>query len=162
MASTTFTSLLCFCMVLEIFLSLVSGGSSASISSLQNDFVQCLNLNSDLPIPMSTFYTQKNSSFDSVLQSSAQNLRYLVTSVPKPALIFTPQTEAHVQSAVICSKQLGIHLRVRSGGHDYEGLSYVSMTETLFIMMDLANLRSVTVDIGDNSAWIQAGATIGE
>ncbi|XP_031401451.1 berberine bridge enzyme-like 13 isoform X2 [Punica granatum] len=111
---------------------------------------------------MSTFYTQKNSSFDSVLQSSAQNLRYLVTSVPKPALIFTPQTEAHVQSAVICSKQLGIHLRVRSGGHDYEGLSYVSMTETLFIMMDLANLRSVTVDIGDNSAWIQAGATIGE
>ncbi|KAK4762415.1 hypothetical protein SAY86_008183 [Trapa natans] len=83
-------------------------------------------------------------------------------SMLKPEFIFTPQTEAHVQSAVICSKQLGIHLTVRRGGHDYEGLSYVSGTETTFIMMDLANLRSVSVDIGDNSAWVQVGATMGE
>ncbi|KAK4762498.1 hypothetical protein SAY86_008266 [Trapa natans] len=134
----------------------------ASATSLHDSFVQCLNFNSDIPVPSSTMYTQRNSSFNSLLQSSAQNLRYLETSMPKPEFIFTPQTEAHVQSAVICSKQLGIHLRVRSGGHDYEGLSYVSGTETTFIMMDLANLRSVSVDIGDNSAWVQAGATIGE
>ncbi|KAL6201539.1 hypothetical protein ACLB2K_025252 [Fragaria x ananassa] len=65
-------------------------------------------------------------------------------------------------TAVICSKQMGIHLRVRSGGHDYEGLSYVSEIETPFIVLDLAKLRSVNVDIQQNSAWIQAGATIGE
>ncbi|KAF2317911.1 hypothetical protein GH714_041231 [Hevea brasiliensis] len=67
-----------------------------------------------------------NSSFSSILQSSAQNLR------------------------------------VRSGGHDYEGLSYASEIETPFIVVDLSKLRSINVDIEDNSAWVQAGATIGE
>jgi hypothetical protein len=82
--------------------------------------------------------------------------------VPKPEFIFTPLYEAHVQASVICCKQLGIHLRVRSGGHDYEGLSYATEIETQFIVVDLAKLRAVQVDIEDNSAWVQAGATIGE
>lgn len=149
---------------IRLILMLLSGAFVLGRSSIspQDNFVRCLNFHSDAPVPLSTVYTRRNSSFNSVLQSSAQNLRYLEPSMPKPEFIFTPQTEAHVQCAVICSKQLGIHLRVRSGGHDYEGLSYVSGTETPFILMDLVNLRSVTVDIGDNSAWVQAGATIGE
>ncbi|KAJ6894844.1 hypothetical protein NC652_028559 [Populus alba x Populus x berolinensis] len=64
-----------------------------------------------------------------------------------------------MQAVVICSKQLEIHLRVRSGGHGYEGLSYVSEIETSFIVVDLAKLRSISVDIEHNSAWVQAGAT---
>ncbi|KAL3577361.1 hypothetical protein D5086_022644, partial [Populus alba] len=63
---------------------------------------------------------------------------------------------------VVCCKQLGIHFRVRSGGHDYEAVSYVSAIESPFIIIDLAKLRSVDVDIEDNSAWVQAGATNGE
>ncbi|XVF23020.1 hypothetical protein REPUB_Repub13aG0001900 [Reevesia pubescens] len=82
--------------------------------------------------------------------------------MPKPEFIITPLNESHVQAAVICSKELGIHLRVRSGGHDYEGLSYVSIFESPFILVDLSRLRSIKVDIGDNSAWVEAGATIGE
>lgn len=34
--------------------------------------------------------------------------------------------------------------------------------EPPFVVMDLSKLRSVTVDIDDNTAWAQAGATIGE
>uniref|UniRef100_A0A803QDU9 FAD-binding PCMH-type domain-containing protein n=2 Tax=Cannabis sativa TaxID=3483 RepID=A0A803QDU9_CANSA len=135
----------------------------ASSTTLDN-FKQCVSLNSDLSVlPLSTvFFTPKDSSFTSILQSSAQNLRYLVPSAPKPEFIFTPLHDSHVQATVLCSKQLGLHLRIRSGGHDYEGLSYVSENETPFIVVDLSNLRAVNVDIQDNTAWIQAGATIGE
>ncbi|KAJ0081788.1 hypothetical protein Patl1_11484 [Pistacia atlantica] len=128
----------------------------------QESFLHCLNTNSQISVPLSAFCSPNNSSFSSILQSSAQNLRYLEPSKPKPEFIFTPLYESHVQAAVICSRELGIHMRVRSGGHDYEGLSYVSEIETPFIVVDLAKLRSISVDIPDNSAWIQAGATIGE
>ncbi|XP_028755198.1 berberine bridge enzyme-like 13 [Neltuma alba] len=140
-----------------------SSSSSSSEPSLQQSFAQCLSLNSDKSFPFfASIYAQYNSSFTTVLNSSAQNLRYLLPSAPKPELIFTPTSESHVQAAVICSKKLNIHIRIRSGGHDYEGMSYVSEIETPFIVIDLGELRGINVDIQDNSAWVQAGATIGE
>ncbi|KAA0052471.1 flavin-dependent oxidoreductase FOX2-like [Cucumis melo var. makuwa] len=141
---------------------LLSSSSWVDSSSLEESFLQCLNENSQFSVPYSSFCAPNNSTFNALLQSTAQNLRYLEPSVPKPLFIFTPLFDSHVQSAVICSKQLRIHLRVRSGGHDYEGLSYASEMETPFIILDLAKLRSVKVDIDSNSAWVQAGATIGE
>ncbi|GMN64429.1 hypothetical protein TIFTF001_033494 [Ficus carica] len=135
---------------------------SASAATLDN-FIQCVTQNSDLSVPISSaFITPNTSSFTPLLQSSAQNLRYLVPSAPKPEVIFTPLHDSHVQASVLCSKNLGIHLRVRSGGHDYEGLSYVSEIERPFIVIDLRRLRAIDVDIENNSAWVQAGATIGE
>ncbi|XP_021298185.1 berberine bridge enzyme-like 13 [Herrania umbratica] len=160
--------------ILLIVLVLLSSSSSGTASFcskckrptsslIQEKFLQCFDANSEFAIPLSTaFFTPKNASFTTVLQSTAQNLRYLVPSMPKPEFIIMPLYESHVQAAVICSKELGIHLRVRSGGHDYEGLSYVSEVESPFIIVDLSSLRSVKVDIEDNSAWVEAGATIGE
>ncbi|XP_054800060.1 berberine bridge enzyme-like 13 [Prosopis cineraria] len=140
-----------------------STSSSSSEPTLQQSFAQCLSLNSDKSFPFfASIYGQYNSSFTTVLNSSAQNLRYLLPSAPKPEFIFTPTSESHVQAAVICSKKLNIHIRVRSGGHDYEGMSYVSEIETPFVVIDLGKLRGINVDIEDNTAWIQAGATIGE
>ncbi|KAL8508092.1 hypothetical protein ACS0TY_018591 [Phlomoides rotata] len=144
-------------LLLAIFIPLVSS------QTIPETFYQCITLNSELSIPFSTAFTAPdNSSFTTLLESSAQNLRCLIPSVPKPQLIFTPYTENHVQAAVICAKQLGIQLRFRSGGHDYEGLSYMSTTDEPFIVVDLSRLRSVHVDIQDSTAWAQAGATVGE
>ncbi|KAK1553234.1 hypothetical protein Q3G72_031373 [Acer saccharum] len=50
--------------------------------------------------------------------------------------------------------------RIRSGGHDYDGLSYVSNVP--FVILDMFNLRSIDINMSDESAWVQAGASIGE
>ncbi|RAL53912.1 hypothetical protein DM860_004383 [Cuscuta australis] len=136
--------------------------SNSSSSSIQEDFYKCICLNSNFSAPFSTaFFTPSNASFPTVLESTAQNLRYLVPSAPKPKLIFKPPAESHVQAAVICSKQLGVQLRVRSGGHDYEGLSYVSGMEPPFVVLDLSNLREVKVDAAANIAWAQESGNLG-
>ncbi|CAA7017433.1 unnamed protein product [Microthlaspi erraticum] len=117
----------------------------------------------DFPLDKTFFTSERNASiFNKVLESTAQNLRFLTRSMPKPVFIFKPLHESHVQASIICSKKLRVHLRVRSGGHDYEGLSYVSHIENPFMLIDLSKLRQVNVDIEDNSAWVQAGATLGE
>lgn len=142
---------------------------SASVLTVNSDpnilekFAECVSLNTEVLVPVATaFITPNTTSFSTVLQSSAQNLRYLLPSQPKPEFIFTPSHDTHVQAAVICSKQLEVHMRVRSGGHDYEGLSYATKMEKPFVLVDLVKLRGVKVDIDDDSAWVQAGATIGE
>ncbi|KAJ0042329.1 hypothetical protein Pint_18961 [Pistacia integerrima] len=137
--------------------------SSLTISiSIQEKYSHCLSVHSDLQVPSSLLYASNTSSYSQILLSTVQNLRFAGPSVPKPAIIFTPLHESHVQAAVICSKDLGIPVRVRSGGHDFEGISYASEIEKPFIVVDLAKLRSITIDIDDDSAWVQAGATLGE
>ncbi|XP_010540643.1 PREDICTED: berberine bridge enzyme-like 5 [Tarenaya hassleriana] len=138
---------------------------SSTHATLQEDFVLCLVDNSDISFPIAAaFFTRdlNATSYKQVLESTAQNLRYLTASSPKPEFIFEPLYETHVQAAVLCAKKLGLHLRVRSGGHDYEGLSYVSEIETPFVIVDLRKLRQVDVDLDSNSAWVHAGATVGE
>ncbi|KAK6150157.1 hypothetical protein DH2020_017682 [Rehmannia glutinosa] len=52
-------------------------------------------------------------------------------------------------------------MKIRSGGHDYEGISYWSDFPDFFVL-DMFNFRSVNVSAEDESAWIEAGATLGE
>lgn len=149
--------------ILSLFIIYLLLPLQATSNSLQQAFLQCLYLNSEFVSPFSeSFYAPPNPSFPSILNSTAQNLRYLTPPNPKPEFIFTPFFDSEIQASVICSKQLNIHLRVRSGGHDYEALSYVSQIEIPFFILDLSKRRSVTVDVKDESAWIEAGATIGE
>ncbi|CAH2046489.1 unnamed protein product, partial [Thlaspi arvense] len=148
---------------LALYLSFYTITPCSSSTSLQDDFIKCIheNTNVDFPLDKTFFAPERNASiFVEVLESTAQNQRYLTNSMPKPGLIFKPVHEFHVQASIICSKKLGVHFRVRSGGHDYEGVSYVSQIETPFIIIDLSRLRQINVDIEDNSAWVQAGATI--
>ncbi|XP_047065482.1 berberine bridge enzyme-like Cyn d 4 [Lolium rigidum] len=130
---------------------------SAHASS--DDFLPCLSR----AIPEQLLFTRSSPSFASVLASSVRNPRFLTPATVRPLCIFTATNASHVQAAVVCGRRHGVRLRVRSGGHDYEGLSYRSLrAEEPFAVVDLAGLRSVRVKQRAATAWVDSGATLGE
>ncbi|CAN1226785.1 Berberine bridge enzyme-like 13 [Linum grandiflorum] len=90
-----------------------------------------------------------SSRYSTILNSSIRDLRFINAS-KKPTFIVVPFEESHVQAAVICAKHSGLQVRTRSGGHDYEGLSYTS------------HKQSIEIDINNETAWVETGATLGE
>ncbi|XWS48423.1 hypothetical protein CRYUN_Cryun13aG0075300 [Craigia yunnanensis] len=130
-------------------------------TSPHDDFIHCLSLSSNDNSSISrVIYTRNNSSYSSVLKSTIRNLRFSTPDTPKPLVIVTPLHRSHIQATIYCSRKHGLQIRTRSGGHDYEGLSYVS--EVPFVVIDLVNFRSVDVDIENKVAWVQSGAVLGE
>ncbi|EEF39183.1 berberine bridge enzyme-like 8 [Ricinus communis] len=105
-------------------------------------------------------YTPQHPSYPSILQAYIRNLRFNTSKTPKPLLILTALHESHVQAAVLAAKKHGLQMKIRSGGHDYEGTSYVS--DVPFFILDMYNLRSIDIDLENETAWVQAGATLGE
>lgn len=127
----------------------------------QESLLQCLSDHSQSSLPISSVtYFPNNTSYTTVLQSYIRNLRFMSPTTPKPVFIVTPTHVSHIQASIICSKTHGLEVRIRSGGHDYDGLSYVSHNP--FIIIDLFKLRSININIEDQSAWVDSGATIGE
>ncbi|PRQ29801.1 putative tetrahydroberberine oxidase [Rosa chinensis] len=143
-------------------LGVISPVSCATSPSLvETTFLQCLSNHSQSSNPISgVVYTSNNANFSSVLNSYVRNLRFSTPTTPKPLLIVAAKNYSHVQATVVCAKSVGLEIRIRSGGHDYEGLSYVSNKP--FIVLDMFNLRSINIDLADESAWVQSGATLGE
>lgn len=143
-----------------LFLSVSSAFSYESTPSNLQKFLSCLPIHSS-PSISNLIYTPHNTSFLSVLHSYNRNLRFQTPTTPKPLLIITPLNAPQVQATITCAKPLGLQLRVRSGGHDYEGLSYRSTTP--FVLLDMFNLRKIDIRKEvDYVAWIEAGAIVGE
>ena len=76
------------------------------------------------------------------------------TETPKLPLIVAAMHETHVQVTVTCAKNRHLEIRIRSGGHDYEGLSYVSSLP--FLILDMFNLPEISIDVANEIAWVQA------
>ncbi|KAF7109995.1 hypothetical protein CFC21_110164 [Triticum aestivum] len=131
---------------------------SVPSSAASGDFLQCLSSS----IPSERVFTPDSPSFTSVLVSSIRNPKFFTPTTVRPLCIVTPTNASHVQAAVLCGRRHNVRVRVRSGGHDYEGLSYRSERPEVFAVVDLANLRSVRVDRGAATAWVDSGATVGE
>ncbi|XP_026431738.1 berberine bridge enzyme-like 15 [Papaver somniferum] len=147
-----------YLVVISLLILSISFGASSTTSDIHENFLQCLSLNSHT---YTTKQTKTNPNYTSILESNIYNQRPLSSSTNlKPFLIITPLQESHVQASVICSKKHGVQLMVRSGGHDYEGLSYVS--DVPFVIVDMINLRAINVNAKDGTAWVQSGATLGE
>ncbi|KAL8209845.1 hypothetical protein R6Q57_006577 [Mikania cordata] len=150
--------------ILTLLLVFLSTQSSATTSTSAIDrFIQCLNNRSDPSFPITgDLYAPANSSYPSVLQNYIRNLRFNESTTPKPFIIITAEHVSHIQAAIVCGKQNRLLMKTRSGGHDYEGLSYLTNTNEPFFVVDMFNLRSINVDIEKETAWVQAGATLGE
>ncbi len=58
---------------------------------------------------------------------SANLVQIASPRTPHPVLVFTPVTVDKVRAYVVCCRDHGPTVRARSGGHDYEGLSYRSL-----------------------------------
>ncbi|KAK9227075.1 hypothetical protein WN943_012124 [Citrus x changshan-huyou] len=126
-----------------------------------NLFLDCLSMHSDNASSISeVIYTKSHSSYSSVLNFSIQNFRFSTPNTPKPQVIVTPSNVSQVQAAIKCSQKHGLEVRIRSGGHDFEGLSFVS--EVPFVIIDLLNLSEISVDAEEQTTWVQAGATLGQ
>ena len=135
--------------------------NAAAVGPIQEGLIRCL-VNQSIPShPISSLiFTPADSSYSPVLQSYIRNLRFNTSTTSKPLLIVTATHVSHVQASILCAQEKGIEMKVRSGGHDYEGLSYVSIVP--FFMVDMFNLRAIDVNIEEETAWVQAGATLGE
>ncbi|GJM98212.1 hypothetical protein PR202_ga15200 [Eleusine coracana subsp. coracana] len=110
---------------LALALLLVSFSSSylpIPSSATSDGFIQCLTEK----IPSELIFTQGSSNFNSVLLSTIRNSNFKTNTTVKPICIVTVTDASHVQAAVTCGRTNGVRLRVRSGGHDYAGLSYRS------------------------------------
>ncbi|CAA7054576.1 unnamed protein product [Microthlaspi erraticum] len=156
----TFVSVIFF--ILFLSLPRPSFSQSPPSNSVYNSFLKCFSERTKTPQTQiaKNVFSQSNPGYSSVLRAYIRNARFNTSSTPKPTIIVTPRSYSHVSAAVICSKPLNFVLKIRSGGHDYDGLSYIS--DKPFFILDMSNLRNVSVDIADQSAWISAGATLGE
>jgi hypothetical protein len=78
-------------------------------------------------------------SYPALLLSSICNLRFATPGTPRPL----------------------VRVRLRSGGHDYEGFSYASLERReRFAVLDLAAIRDSRVDAARAEAWVGSGATL--
>uniref|UniRef100_R7W743 Reticuline oxidase-like protein n=1 Tax=Aegilops tauschii TaxID=37682 RepID=R7W743_AEGTA len=132
-----------------------------SSNSNHTDFLSCLSTK----IPSQLVLTPSSRSFKPLLVSSIRNARLVAPATASPPLcIVTPTQASHVQAVVRCGRSHRVPVRVRSGGHDNEGLSYRSATPNgeAFAVIDLSKFNAVRVDAHAATAWVDSGTTLGE
>ncbi|KAL8512653.1 hypothetical protein ACS0TY_018954 [Phlomoides rotata] len=144
-----------------ILLLIFSCSSAASASAHDHQhFLECLSEKYHNHSSISNIiYTPTHSFYSSVLLFATWNLKFASDSTPKPRVIITPEHESQIPPIVHCAQQNDLEIRTRSGGHDYEGLSYVSKVP--FVVIDLIELSEITVDAEAKTAWVEAGALLG-
>ncbi|KAL3812935.1 hypothetical protein ACJIZ3_014203 [Penstemon smallii] len=74
-----------------------------------------------------------------------------------------PDNKDELINTVICCRKVSFEVKIRCGGHSYEGTSYISNDESLpFVLIDMMNLNRVSVDLESELSWVEGGATLGQ
>lgn len=74
---------------------------------------------------------------------------------------YTPRRKRN-QECNCMQQKSWIRNRVKSGGHDYDGLSFRTQNGNPFVMFDLHNLNATEINLEEESIWIQTGVMLGE
>ncbi|KAM0934704.1 putative berberine/berberine, FAD-binding domain, PCMH-type, FAD-binding, type PCMH, subdomain 1 [Dioscorea sansibarensis] len=144
-------------LLLLLFVILCDPIQASDASSMASDLQSCL---SSAQVHNFSF-SSSSPSFSHLLNISIQNLRFTDPSIPKPLAIILPSTKSQIQSSILCCRRAGVSIRIRSGGHSYEGQSSIS-SSLPFAIIDLMNLNAIHFDSSSNTSWVEAGATVGE
>ncbi|XP_044510178.1 reticuline oxidase-like [Mangifera indica] len=147
---------------LFIFFFLVSYPVSLFASST-NQIISCLTqykINNFTTFPIRT--NNSSTYYYHLLNFSIQNLRFTDSWVPKPLAIVLPKSVEEISNTVLCCRRLSLEIRVRCGGHSYEGTSAFASDGASFLIIDMINLNKVAVDLTSETAWVGGGATLGE
>ncbi|CAO2199821.1 unnamed protein product [Urochloa humidicola] len=122
-----------------------------------HDIAACLISNG-----VKNFSLPASPSFNPLLLSSLRYLRFDIPSVGKPSVIVLPSSQVGLQRSILCAVNASLAIRVRAGGHSYEGLSYTSENHVPFAIIDVSNLNRIRVDTSTATVWAESGATLGE
>jgi FAD/FMN-containing dehydrogenase len=76
----------------------------------------------------------------------------------RPAAVIKVKNAAEVARVIALTREYGLELAVRSGGHSSAGHS---MTEG-GIVLDLSNMKDVQIDLESKTAWAESGLTASE
>ncbi|XP_042023859.1 berberine bridge enzyme-like 18 [Salvia splendens] len=149
--------------ILSLTLILLTTISCSQPSSYaHSNFLECLSKEFNNYSSISNnIYTPINSSYSHILQYTIQNPRFASDPTSSPVVIITPQHESQIPPLICCARDTGLQIRTRSGGHDFEGLSYRALQQVPFVLIDLINLREITIDVVKKTSWVGVGATIG-
>ncbi|KAK4859401.1 hypothetical protein QYF36_004777 [Acer negundo] len=138
---------------------------SPSLCAPIDDVVSCLTHNSinnftTFPSKTENPNCTANNYYFKLLDFSIQNLRFAEPKVPKPIAIILPDSAEQVKSSVLCCTKASVEIRVRCGGHSYEGTSAVANDGAPFVIVDMINMNRVMVDSESETAWVEGGATL--
>ncbi|CAI8618126.1 unnamed protein product [Vicia faba] len=136
---------------------LMSLSTAISSQSPLLNFLTCFSHNSHAS---NVIYTPNNTSFLTILNKKMFHKKFQTPTTPKPLAIIAAKDASHVQATIKCAKSNNIQIRIRSGGHDYEGYSYVS--DVPFVILDMFNINSVDINLQEETAWVDSGATLGK
>ncbi|GKC22261.1 berberine bridge enzyme-like protein 8 [Tanacetum coccineum] len=110
---------LCFSVSCQSFFS-----NNLDVTPGSEDFITCLqSYSNNISSISQLIFTSANSSFLPIWQVAVNNARFNQPDTPKPSVIVTPDEESQIRTALLCTKKHGYEIRIRSGGHDFEGLS---------------------------------------
>ncbi|KAG7985146.1 hypothetical protein I3843_03G009800 [Carya illinoinensis] len=146
-----------------IFIFLSSVVPYCSPAALTANLTSCLTLHGINNFATFPDVEDDHSNYFELLNFSIQNLRFAKSTIPKPMAIILPEILEQLLNTFLCSRKEGPwEIRVRCGGHSYEGTSYVTTDEVPFVVIDMRNLSHVSVDLESETAWVEGGATLGE